>query len=126
MTIVDTGSLVALLNRADPYHEWAVAQTRLLPPPLTTCEAVLTETFFLIAPSQRAVSRLFDLLECEALSVDYARLIAYARRGKIYFNAESFFKSMRVSHPSRSVAGWRVVSTWTKKRPPATTQRTPV
>jgi len=71
MTIVDTGPLVALLNKADPHHEWAVGQTKTLPAPLSTCEAVLTETFFLVASSQKAVSRLFELLECGALSVEY-------------------------------------------------------
>jgi predicted nucleic acid-binding protein len=70
MTIVDTGPLVALLNRADPYHELAVDQTKILPGPLATCEAVLTETFFLVASSEKAVSRLFDLLECGALSLE--------------------------------------------------------
>jgi len=71
MTIVDTGPLVALLNRADPFHEWAVMQTKQLPGPLMTCEAVLTETFFLVASSHRAVSRLFGLLESGVLEIEY-------------------------------------------------------
>ncbi len=71
MTIVDTGPLVALLNRSDQHHEWAVGQTKILPVPLATCEAVLTETLFLVASSQKAVSRLFDFLESGALSIEY-------------------------------------------------------
>lgn len=71
MTIVDTGPLVALLNGADPHHGWAVSQSKALNAPLTTCEAVLTESFFLIASSQRAVSRLFDLLESGVLLLEH-------------------------------------------------------
>lgn len=41
--VADTGLLKALLDRNDPYHNWA---TEIFPKhaPWTTCEAVLTET----------------------------------------------------------------------------------
>jgi uncharacterized protein len=42
-TIVDTGPLVALLNRRDSYHGWVTQALRALDLPLWTCEAVLTE-----------------------------------------------------------------------------------
>lgn len=42
-TILDTGPLVALLNRADQHHEWTLAALERLELPLWTCEAVLTE-----------------------------------------------------------------------------------
>ena len=42
-TILDTGPLVALLNRRDRYHAWTVRVLGGLPPPLWTCEAVLME-----------------------------------------------------------------------------------
>lgn len=47
-TIVDTGPLVAFLNRRDRYHAWAVDQFGSLPPPLLTCEAVLSEAAYLV------------------------------------------------------------------------------
>lgn len=47
-TLLDTGPLVAFLNRNDHWHEWARAQMGALPPPLLTCEPVLTEACFLI------------------------------------------------------------------------------
>jgi uncharacterized protein len=47
-TLLDTGPLVAFLNRNDQWHEWAKAQMGALPPPLLTCEPVLTEACFLI------------------------------------------------------------------------------
>ena len=58
-TIVDTGPLVAYLNRRDRWHRWAVDQMAALVPPLVTCEPVLTEACFLI---QRAGGRPADLL----------------------------------------------------------------
>lgn len=42
-TIVDTGPLVALLNRRDTFHEWVKQTLKALARPLFTCEPVLTE-----------------------------------------------------------------------------------
>ena len=47
-TLLDTGPLVAFLNRNDRWHQWAKAQMGALTPPLLTCEPVLTEACFLI------------------------------------------------------------------------------
>ena len=47
-TLLDTGPLVAFLNRNDQWHQWAKAQMGALAPPLLTCEPVLTEACFLI------------------------------------------------------------------------------
>ncbi len=41
--IVDTGPLVALLDRRDRLHSWALETFERLSPPFLTCEAVLTE-----------------------------------------------------------------------------------
>jgi predicted nucleic acid-binding protein len=46
--LVDAGFLVALLSRRDRHHRWAAAQAPRLPPPWTTCEAVLSEAFHLL------------------------------------------------------------------------------
>jgi predicted nucleic acid-binding protein len=47
-TIVDTGPLVAFLNRRDRHHAWAADQFGSLRPPLLTCEAVLSEAAYLV------------------------------------------------------------------------------
>ena len=47
--LADTGVLVALLDRREKFHAWAVEQTRTLHPPLLLCEAVLAEVLFLVA-----------------------------------------------------------------------------
>jgi uncharacterized protein len=41
--VVDTGPLVALLDRSDPHHRWALETFESLAPPYFVCDAVLTE-----------------------------------------------------------------------------------
>jgi len=46
--IIDTGPLVALVNRREITHQWAVQTTAELAYPFFTCEAVITEACFLL------------------------------------------------------------------------------
>jgi predicted nucleic acid-binding protein len=46
--IVDTGPLVALLNRRERHHAWAAQTMDSIEPPIFTCEAVLSEACFLL------------------------------------------------------------------------------
>jgi len=62
--IVDTGPLVAYVNRRDRWHRWVVDQMTALAPPLVTCEPVLTEACFLI---RRAGGSPADLIRKVAL-----------------------------------------------------------
>ena len=82
--VVDTGPIVALLDADDQYHAWVRAQFARLRPPLLSCEAVLTESCFLIARGggnasdvlqlvERGVVRIAQLFDAEAASV--ARLM---------------------------------------------------
>jgi predicted nucleic acid-binding protein len=49
--LVDAGFLIALLSQRDHHHGWAAAQSPHLAPPWKTCEAVLSEAFFLLGSS---------------------------------------------------------------------------
>ncbi|MBI2510122.1 MAG: PIN domain-containing protein [Betaproteobacteria bacterium] len=40
--------MVALLSRRDGNHGWAATRSQRFPPPWSTCEAVLSETFHLL------------------------------------------------------------------------------
>jgi predicted nucleic acid-binding protein len=55
VTIVDTGPMVAFLSRRDRYHDWAVGALASVPPPLLTCEPVLSEAVFLLGGSDRVL-----------------------------------------------------------------------
>lgn len=46
-TLLDTGPLVAFLNRRDAYHDWTREALSTVPPPLWTCEPVLAEAAYL-------------------------------------------------------------------------------
>jgi predicted nucleic acid-binding protein len=46
--LLDTGPLVAFLNRRDEHHAWARREFALLHPPLLTCEAVMAEACWLL------------------------------------------------------------------------------
>jgi predicted nucleic acid-binding protein len=45
---LDTGPLVAAINRRDRVHRWAIAAWKQVAKPLLTCEAVPTEACFLL------------------------------------------------------------------------------
>ncbi len=46
--IVDTGPLVAYLDKRDEFHKWAKEQMREFTEPLVSCEAVIAEALFLL------------------------------------------------------------------------------
>lgn len=60
--LLDTGPLVAFLNRLDRHHEWALAQWAVTKPPFLTCEAVLAEACFLLRRSSGGSQAVMQLL----------------------------------------------------------------
>lgn len=61
--LLDTGPLVAFLNRRDEFHSWATDEWARIEPPILTCEAVLVEACFLLRnfyPGQEAVISLVN------------------------------------------------------------------
>jgi predicted nucleic acid-binding protein len=74
-TLVDTGPLVAFLNRRDRYHAWAKERLQGAEPPLLTCEAVLSEACFLLRGYERGPEAVIDLVARGLLAVlfDLAR-----------------------------------------------------
>jgi predicted nucleic acid-binding protein len=51
--VVDAGFLVALWNRREQHHSWAMAAAEVHPPPWVVCEAVFTETDHLLGGEGR-------------------------------------------------------------------------
>lgn len=80
-TLVDTGVLVALLNRKEQHHFWATEKTRTLSAPLLTCEPVLTETYFLLSPLPGGPARFFEFLNSGMLHVDLSVIASGKRFG---------------------------------------------
>lgn len=70
--IVDTGPLVALVDKQDKYHSWVLTQLKAIAPPLLTCEAVIVEACFLIHKKDPAsVSRIFLALNNQFLHLPF-------------------------------------------------------
>jgi predicted nucleic acid-binding protein len=69
--VIDTGPLVASLHRDDQYHDWARQQAASLPRPFLTCEAVLTEAYFLLRTLPVAQQGLSGLLRDGLVQVPF-------------------------------------------------------
>ena len=69
LILVDTGPLVAFLNRRDHYHAWASEVLDDLEPPLYTCDAVLSEACFLLRHVPGGPQAAMTLLERDLLWV---------------------------------------------------------
>ena len=84
--IVDTGPLVALLNRKDHSHAWVVQQLQDIQPPLVTCEAVLAEATYLTRQTPGARVGLLEMVGEGFLTIGMAvadhhsALLAMVRR----------------------------------------------
>ncbi|NJL90534.1 MAG: PIN domain-containing protein [Coleofasciculaceae cyanobacterium SM2_1_6] len=68
--ILDTGALVALINRNDPNHNWAVGEWMQLKPPVWTCEAVISETCFLLK-RKYLTEVVFEMIEAGAIAIAF-------------------------------------------------------
>lgn len=68
--ILDTGVLVALLNRRDTYHSWAVEQWKQVHSPAYTCDAVISEACFLLKKGY-LINAVFEMLTVGALELSF-------------------------------------------------------
>lgn len=83
--LVDTGPLLAMLDRNDRHHGWVVEQLREATRPLLTCEAVLSETAWLLKRERLGLDPLIALLgrgflQVEALADDIDRVTTLLKK----------------------------------------------
>lgn len=69
--LADTGAIVALLDRSDHHHKWAVDCFKKLEPPLLTCEAILTECYYLLGFSNASRRTLAKLCQENIFRIDF-------------------------------------------------------
>src|SRR5262245_11437274 len=67
--LIDTGALLALLDRDDRWHDACVAAFEKARLPLATTAAVLTELFHLLGSAKRDHTAAWQLLESGAILV---------------------------------------------------------
>jgi uncharacterized protein len=69
--IVDTGPLVAFINRWEQLHKWVIAEVATINQPLLTCEAVITEACFLLRNVYGGEEALISLLETGKIQIPF-------------------------------------------------------
>jgi predicted nucleic acid-binding protein len=61
--LLDSGPLVGFVSETDQHHRWALEVWSSLYEPLWTCEAVLSETIFLLQSDGNSIDALLELFE---------------------------------------------------------------
>ncbi|MDE2928239.1 MAG: PIN domain-containing protein [Acidobacteriota bacterium] len=69
--ILDTGPLVALLNRRDRHHQWAKDHWAEIAPPLLTCESVLAEACILAQPFSGGQTAVLEMVRRSVLDLSF-------------------------------------------------------
>jgi uncharacterized protein len=69
--VMDTGPLVALLNRSDRHHDWVREVLDTVEPPVFTCEAVISEACFLLSRIHDGQDAVLELLARDIIKVDF-------------------------------------------------------
>jgi predicted nucleic acid-binding protein len=70
--LIDTGPLVAALRRRDEHHAWARAHFEAATEPFVSCEAVISESLFLLERTRDGKEALCGLLERGIIVVRYS------------------------------------------------------
>jgi len=68
--ILDASVLVALLSKGDRNHDWAVSQWTQVNPPALTCDAVISETCFLLK-RRYLIEAVFEMIEVGAIAIAF-------------------------------------------------------
>ena len=69
--IIDTGPLVALLNRRERHHSWVKGVLDTIEPPIFTCEPVLSESCFLLQDIKGGQDAILELISRGILRSDF-------------------------------------------------------
>lgn len=70
--IIDSGPIVAALRQRDEHHAWARAQFEAATEPFVTCEAVISESLFLLERAPQGKKVLCGLLERGVVTVNFS------------------------------------------------------
>src|SRR5215469_1053534 len=70
--LIDSGCIVAALHRRDQHHAWARAHFEVFVEPCLTCEAALSESFFLLERAREGKQALCSLLQRQLIVVGFS------------------------------------------------------
>ena len=70
--IADTAAIIGFLSETDQWRERALGFFKQLPKPFLTCEAVITESCFLMQNSSNGEKQVLDLIANNILRIDFS------------------------------------------------------
>jgi len=71
LVVLDAGPLIALINRGDFHHAWAVGELARMSEALVTCEAVISESHHLVRQNPVGISTLLSYLDEGIVRLDF-------------------------------------------------------
>lgn len=109
--LLDTGPLVAFLDRRDHHYPWAYEQFKQLPFLFITCEPVLTEAVHLLARANVRPESVLELVRSGAIRIGFdmqSEVRALQRLLAQYENvpmdlADACLMRLAATHPEASV-----------------------
>lgn len=87
--LIDTGPLVALINRRDKFHSWITAEWNQIEPPILTCEAVLVEACFLLRNIHSGQEAVISLVNAGIIQVRFRLQEETSRIGELLVRYQS-------------------------------------
>jgi len=70
--IADAAGIVALIDKRDEFHQWAASQAENLPIPFLTCEAVISESCYLLHNILNGEKTVLTYLKKGILQIDFS------------------------------------------------------
>ena len=102
--LIDTGAILALLDRSDSWHQICVDQFQELRLPLMTSEAVLTELFHLVGDSRHEMEAAWKFMSSGAIvlaTIEHSELDAIHKLMSRYADCPMDFADATLVHLAR-------------------------
>lgn len=87
--LLDTGPLVALIDKRDQYHSWATTTVATLPPPFLTCESVISEACFLLGRVTNGKNAVVGMVKAGHLKISFDLEAKINRVGELLIRYQS-------------------------------------
>ncbi len=106
--ILDASPLVALIDKSDRFHHWTEEIWKTIAIPLFTCEAVISETFFLLRRTYGGQEAVISLLKTGVIQISFSlseELEAVGNLMQKYKSVPMSFADACLVKMSESIAG---------------------
>ena len=72
VVLIDSGAIVAAMRKRDQHHAWSRSNFEAFTTPCLTCEAVVSESFFLLERASQGKEMLCAILERGIIKVEFS------------------------------------------------------